>query len=175
MYVDFPLPSLEFFTHIPRLTGLQVPYDCGLFFSRPRSFPSPTSDSTAPASLFSVTGPGGSVPAYLASASSVSQEEEALYPRIAASKAIPSPLFMNIENSRRLHVSPSLPLSRKLTLLRFPQPRPPRTRLPPLTRQRRIRLPHPAQHCLRPSNRVFPPLPPLLRRPHPCHFHCLRR
>ncbi|GAA5887139.1 hypothetical protein JCM6882_009461 [Rhodosporidiobolus microsporus] len=87
---------------------LNVPYDCGLFFSRIRPFP-PSISSALPVSLFNLTGPGASAPAYLASAATSVQEEEARrYPLLEASKALPSPLFMNVENSRRFRALPVL-------------------------------------------------------------------
>ena len=81
---------------------LNVPYDCGLFFSRKMSIV----ESGEQASLFALTGPGASAPAYLASATAAKtakvETREAEFPLVEASKALPSPLFMNIENSRRL-------------------------------------------------------------------------
>ena len=58
---------------------LNVPYDCGLFF---------TGSSK---SLQDVFGPGGQIPAYLTS---------------SLSSSIPSPLNVNIENSRRFRALP---------------------------------------------------------------------
>ncbi|GAA5833424.1 hypothetical protein JCM11251_003491 [Rhodosporidiobolus azoricus] len=89
---------------------INVPYDCGLCFSRVRPFPSATPNARfLPVSLYNLTGPGASAPAYLASAASPGEEEEARkYPKLEASKKLPSPLFMNIENSRRFRALPVL-------------------------------------------------------------------
>lgn len=84
---------------------LNVPYDCGLFFSRRMSIVESDSGG-GQASLFALTGPGANAPAYLASAAAAKtakvETREAEFPLVEASKALPSPLFMNIENSRRL-------------------------------------------------------------------------
>lgn len=58
---------------------LNVPYDCGLFFTK------------SPTALSDVLGPGDDAPAYLASKSE-----------------LPSPLYVNIENSRRFRALPLL-------------------------------------------------------------------
>ncbi|KWU42050.1 PLP-dependent transferase [Rhodotorula sp. JG-1b] len=85
---------------------LNVPYDCGLFFSRKM----PIVDLEGEASLFALTGPGANAPAYLASAAAAKtakvETREAEFPLVEASKALPSPLFMNIENSRRFRALP---------------------------------------------------------------------
>ncbi|GAA6043288.1 hypothetical protein JCM8097_003036 [Rhodosporidiobolus ruineniae] len=87
-----------------------VPYDCGLFFSRSRPLPSPSSSSSgASASLFTITGPGASAPAYLASGGpSTDVEEVRKYPKVENSKRLVSPLFMGVENSRRFRALPVL-------------------------------------------------------------------
>ncbi|GAA5988282.1 hypothetical protein JCM11641_006649 [Rhodosporidiobolus odoratus] len=81
---------------------LNVPYDCGLFFSRPKPFPSSTT------SLFNLTGPGANAPAYLTTPSAAIDSSASLHPKLDASRPLPSPLFMNIENSRRLRALPVL-------------------------------------------------------------------
>jgi glutamate/tyrosine decarboxylase-like PLP-dependent enzyme len=78
--------------------ALNVSYDCGLFFSRKRSIPSNPSHVI---SLFDLTGPGSVMAAYLSS-SATTPAEDSPHPLLDATRQIPSPLFMNIENSRRL-------------------------------------------------------------------------
>lgn len=84
---------------------LNVPYDCGLFFSRKMPIVGAQGEA-GEASLFALTGPGANAPAYLASAAAAKTRtataREPEFPLAEASKALPSPLFMNIENSRRL-------------------------------------------------------------------------
>lgn len=65
-----------------------VPYDCGLFFSRGSG-------------LYSLCGPGGQAPAYLTASAG---EGNAEFPALEEYRNIPSPLFMGIENSSRLYV-----------------------------------------------------------------------
>ncbi|GAA5964832.1 hypothetical protein JCM21900_001460 [Sporobolomyces salmonicolor] len=77
---------------------LNVPYDCGLFFSRERQV-NPSSTTT---SLYELTGPGTKVAAYLAGPSSSSTSDAQAHPQLEETRKLPSPLFMNIENSRRL-------------------------------------------------------------------------
>ena len=84
------------------LAGLNVPYDCGLFFSRPR----PATHT----SLFHLAGPGAKPAAYLAS-SAVSSSIPAdpltsPTPHLDPFRALPSPLFVNVENSRRFRALP---------------------------------------------------------------------
>ncbi|GAA5963489.1 hypothetical protein JCM8115_003383 [Rhodotorula mucilaginosa] len=91
---------------------LNVPYDCGLFFSRKMSiFDSRDSGGDGEqASLYALTGPGANAPAYLASAAAAKTAKvescEPEFPFVEASKSLPSPLFMNIENSRRFRALP---------------------------------------------------------------------
>lgn len=73
--------------------GLNTPYDCGLFFARPRPL----------ASLFSLAGPGASPAAYLTATVSTSSSHT---PHLDPFRALPSPLFVNIENSRRFRALP---------------------------------------------------------------------
>lgn len=68
---------------------LNVPYDCGLFFSRTSG-------------LLNLCGPGANAPAYLTTNVST---EPSKYPAIDPFRTVPPPLFMNVENSRRLYVS----------------------------------------------------------------------
>lgn len=77
-----------------------MPYDCGLFFSRPRP-----STST---SLFSLAGPGAKPAAYLSSTpSSVpSATAPSSTPHLDPFRPLPSPLFTNLENSRRFRALP---------------------------------------------------------------------
>ncbi|GAA5865025.1 hypothetical protein JCM3774_003942 [Rhodotorula dairenensis] len=98
---------------------LNVPYDCGLFFSRRlRS----SDEDGKEASLFDLAGPGATAPAYLASPAAAATRPAQTnglgpgsaaevpttkqFPFVEASKALPSPLFMNIENSRRFRALP---------------------------------------------------------------------
>ncbi|GAA5992571.1 hypothetical protein JCM10908_002667 [Rhodotorula pacifica] len=90
---------------------LNVPYDCGLFFSRKIDISAVTGERDGEMSLFGLTGPGERAPAYLASgsgkAASNGEDEKVIeFPLVEASKALPSPLFMNIENSRRFRALP---------------------------------------------------------------------
>ncbi|GAA6061491.1 hypothetical protein JCM10212_000195 [Sporobolomyces blumeae] len=145
---------------------LNVPYDCGLFFSRTRTVPRPSSaastlcppapfSSIAPSpseevqtrstgkedspsvetSLFNLTGPGKTVAAYLSSTSTstststsspslpstfssssssnslprstlVGEPGVSSTPLVDESRGLPSPLFMNLENSRRFRALP---------------------------------------------------------------------
>ncbi|GAA6009859.1 hypothetical protein JCM10207_002136 [Rhodosporidiobolus poonsookiae] len=87
---------------------LNVPYDAGLFFSRARPIPSSSlTASSVTTSLYDLTGPGSAAPAYLAS-SSTSAGANTPYPLLEETKKLPSPLFMNIENSRRFRALPIL-------------------------------------------------------------------
>lgn len=79
-------------------TGLNVPYDCGLFFSRQRQIP----HSATIVSLFDLTGPGQASVSYVSASDATAQSE---HPLLDKSRSLPNPLFMNIENSRRLYVS----------------------------------------------------------------------
>ncbi|GFZ49126.1 hypothetical protein JCM24511_06876 [Saitozyma sp. JCM 24511] len=73
---------------------LNVPYDCGLFFTR------------LPTSLPSLLGPpANNVPSYLAAASAVDQIGEST-PGEIVHHTVPSPLYVNIENSRRFRALP---------------------------------------------------------------------
>ncbi|BGP36025.1 hypothetical protein JCM10296v2_007877 [Rhodotorula toruloides] len=86
---------------------LNVPYDCGLFFSRRRR--GTAGQEGGEVGLWEVTGPGmAGGPAYLAptAASKKEGEGEVAYPLLEESKALPSPLFMGIENSRRCRALP---------------------------------------------------------------------
>ncbi|BGO96281.1 hypothetical protein NBRC10512_000385 [Rhodotorula toruloides] len=85
---------------------LNVPYDCGLFFSKRRRVRA--GEEGGEVGLWEVTGPGkAGGPAYLAQTASKKQgEDEVDYPLIEESKALPSPLFMGIENSRRFRALP---------------------------------------------------------------------
>ncbi|GAA5873163.1 hypothetical protein JCM1840_005589 [Sporobolomyces johnsonii] len=80
---------------------LNVPYDCGLFFSRQRQV-NPSSTTT---SLYELTGPGKRAAAYLTSSSSSTSGEPA-HPKLEETKKLQSPLFLNIENSRRFRALP---------------------------------------------------------------------
>lgn len=71
---------------------LNVPYDCGLFFSRSNE-------------LYEVLGPGANAPAYLASSSS-SLADEASDDQLAVHRNVPSSLFISIENSKRFRALP---------------------------------------------------------------------
>ncbi|GAA5953725.1 hypothetical protein JCM3765_006950 [Sporobolomyces pararoseus] len=84
--------------------ALNVPYDCGLFFSRKR--PIPASDPSHVISLFDLTGPGSVAAAYLSSSSTSTDSSSSFYPLLEATRKIPSPLFMGIENSRRFRALP---------------------------------------------------------------------
>lgn len=94
---------------------LNVPYDCGLFFSKRRRVRA--GEEGGEVGLWEVTGPGkAGGPAYLAQTASKKQgEDEVDYPLIEESKALPSPLFMGIENSRRLYVPFHYPSFSRLT------------------------------------------------------------
>lgn len=72
-----------------------MPYDCGLFFSRTTR-------------LYELCGPGANAPAYLkpASATATASSEDSLTPNLDAYRSLPSPLFMNLENSRRFRALP---------------------------------------------------------------------
>jgi glutamate/tyrosine decarboxylase-like PLP-dependent enzyme len=69
---------------------MNVPYDCGIFLS------------TSPSLLRSVLGPGSVVPTYL-STNTTDTTGQSL---IDEYRSIPSPLFSNIENSRRFRALP---------------------------------------------------------------------
>ncbi|GAA5994479.1 hypothetical protein JCM5350_004159 [Sporobolomyces pararoseus] len=84
--------------------ALNVPYDCGLFFSRKRSIT--PSDPSQVVSLFDLTGPGSIAAAYLSSSSSPNSSPASSFPRLEESRKLPSPLFMGIENSRRFRALP---------------------------------------------------------------------
>ncbi|BGP44145.1 hypothetical protein JCM10449v2_008209 [Rhodotorula kratochvilovae] len=81
---------------------LNVLYDCGIFFSRARAIPGSTDETT----LYDLTGPGDAAPAYLATPSAATTGEAPSHPRVEATKALPSPLFVNVENSRRFRALP---------------------------------------------------------------------
>ncbi|GAA6025450.1 hypothetical protein JCM8202_003614 [Rhodotorula sphaerocarpa] len=87
---------------------LNVPYDCGLFFSRRIAFEGDAAAGAEPgtASLFELTGPGASAPAYLAGSRKSAEGERVDFPLLEESRALPSPLFMGIENSRRFRALP---------------------------------------------------------------------
>ncbi|KAI5477494.1 hypothetical protein MNV49_006340 [Pseudohyphozyma bogoriensis] len=70
---------------------LNVPYDCAAFFSRD------------PTVLRAVTGPGRATIAYLSSNSCTSASA---FPSIDPYRTLPSPLFVNVENSRRFRALP---------------------------------------------------------------------
>lgn len=77
---------------LPPLTlgaGLNVPYDCGIFLSRSSPL------------LHSVLGPGTNAPAYLTPPTPTSST-----PSIDPYRSLVSPLFLNIENSRRFRTLP---------------------------------------------------------------------
>ncbi|GAA5825117.1 hypothetical protein JCM3770_002505 [Rhodotorula araucariae] len=86
---------------------LNVPYDCGVFLSRARAIPNADGvDSPDVASLYNLTGPGDAAPAYLAAPLGSATDAASSHPRVEASKALPSPLFVNVENSRRFRALP---------------------------------------------------------------------
>ncbi|ORY66809.1 pyridoxal phosphate-dependent transferase [Leucosporidium creatinivorum] len=72
---------------------LNVPYDCGLFFSR------------GPNGLYTLCGPGGNAPAYLTASAG---EGNAEFAALEEYRNAPSPLFMGIENSSRFRALPLL-------------------------------------------------------------------
>ncbi|KAK4048950.1 Calcium/calmodulin-dependent protein kinase type I [Microbotryomycetes sp. JL201] len=72
------------------ISGLNVPYDCGIFFSRSSG-------------LFDLCGPGANAPAYLKSAPFTGATA---YTHIDEYRTLPSPLTLNIENSRRFRALP---------------------------------------------------------------------
>ncbi|GAA6003895.1 pyridoxal phosphate-dependent decarboxylase family protein [Rhodotorula paludigena] len=88
---------------------LNVPYDCGLFFSRAKPIPGPApaagSGANDEASLIALTGPGANAPAYL-TAPAVVANPDSPFLRLDKTRAIPSPLFTNVENSRRFRALP---------------------------------------------------------------------
>ena len=69
---------------------LNCPYDCGAIFSRANG-------------LYKLCGPGNNAPAYLASANSTSSSE---WPALDPYRSLHSPLFVNLENSRRFRALP---------------------------------------------------------------------
>ncbi|TNY22298.1 pyridoxal phosphate-dependent transferase [Rhodotorula diobovata] len=86
---------------------LNVPYDCGIFLSRARTVVGPNaSDSTITASLYDLCGPGDAAPAYLATPAASTVSAGSTHPRVESTKALRSPLFLNIENSRRFRALP---------------------------------------------------------------------
>ncbi|GAA5844534.1 hypothetical protein JCM5353_001301 [Sporobolomyces roseus] len=78
---------------------LNVPYDCGLFFSRQRQIP----HSDTVVSLFDLTGPGQASVSYVSASNATAQSD---HPLLDKSRSLPNPLFMNIENSRRFRALP---------------------------------------------------------------------
>ena len=162
---------------------LNVPYDCGIYLSRSRRVDDDADDEQelgVTASLYDLCGPGDSAPAYLATPAAAKDSASSSHPRVEASKALKSPLFHNVENSRRLCIVVSLSLAspphgRPWLTLSPPssrsQPRPPPLRLAPLARPRRLRPPRRAQRRLCPPRRGVPAHAPRLRRPHARTVH----
>ncbi|KPV72723.1 uncharacterized protein RHOBADRAFT_46318 [Rhodotorula graminis WP1] len=90
---------------------LNVPYDCGVYLSRSRRVVvvDDDDDERGPgvtASLYDLCGPGDSAPAYLATPATSSGSATSSHPRVETTKALPSPLFQNVENSRRFRALP---------------------------------------------------------------------
>ncbi|GAA5847612.1 hypothetical protein JCM9279_005324 [Rhodotorula babjevae] len=88
---------------------LNVPYDCGIYISRSRPVDDGGEDGRGQgvtASLYDLCGPGDSAPAYLATPAASEGSAASSHPRVEASKALKSPLFQNVENSRRFRALP---------------------------------------------------------------------
>ncbi|GAA5909108.1 hypothetical protein JCM8208_007433 [Rhodotorula glutinis] len=87
---------------------LNVPYDCGIYLSRSRPVDDDGDEREAgvTASLYDLCGPGDSAPAYLATPTAPQDSAVSSHPRVEASKALKSPLFQNVENSRRFRALP---------------------------------------------------------------------
>lgn len=81
---------------------INVPYDCGLFFVRKKK------DSSTTSHLQDVFGTGskGQAPAYLSNSATENNADSAQQTKEAFIASLPSPLFQNIENSRRFRALP---------------------------------------------------------------------